>query len=252
MTETATIGPWSALNVRWLAGQALGGKFGAAVELDVPVGAGYDVHSIGDDERVVYVYSGRGLHRGTGGRVELESDDVFVLPPGSWHGFMNTGAESAKLWIAWTPTPDFPAAAYQVVEASDGAVGEGEFIKRKLRGAREDPSTTTREKGFENLGIIWNGAEGSRAITLGWAHFETNGTHHMHRHPHADEVLHVASGTGLHTTHDGVTPMVGPAYDFAPAGQWHKMVVPEGRMEGMFFYIGGNSLDTAGYELEEE
>jgi quercetin dioxygenase-like cupin family protein len=251
MSETGTIGPWSASNVRWLGGRVLGGTFGAAIELVVPVGEGYPVHSIGENERVVYVYSGEGLHRGTGGRAELESDDVLVLPPDSWHGFTNTGDEPAKLWIAWTPAAGFPAESFDLMEDADVAVGNGEVIKRKLRGAREDPSTTTKEKGFENLGIIWDGAAGARAITLGWAHFETNGTHHMHRHPGADEVLHVASGTGLHTTHDHVVPMVGPAYDFAPAGEWHKMVVPEGRMQGMFFYIGGNSLEAAGYELEE-
>jgi quercetin dioxygenase-like cupin family protein len=246
----AKIGPWDESTVRWLAGQSLGGSHGAAVEVTLPPGGAYDIHTLGDNERVVYLYSGMGTHTGTGGSTTMSTDDVLVLDGGTWHGFENTGSGPAKLWIAWAPAVEFPADDFVLADESTD-VSEGQMTKRNLKGNAEDPSTTPTEQGFEELGIIWDGADGSDAITLGWAHFETGGTHHMHRHTLADEVLHVATGTGMHTTPDRETPMIGPAYDFAPAGEWHKMIVPEGRMEGMFLYIGGNTLEATGYELEE-
>ena len=250
MSDIASVEPWQACDeVRWLAGEALGGGFGAGVEVVVPAGARYDVHSIGDNERVVYVYDGEGIHRGSGGPTEVATDDVLVLPPGAWHGFENTGARPARVWIVWTPAVVFPHESFR--RAGDDDDFGGSVIKRKLRGETEDPASTPRENGFENLGIIWTGAEGAQAITLGYAHFETGGTHHMHRHPHGDEVLHVAHGVGQHVTREKVEAMEGPAYEFSPAGEWHKMIVTEGRMEGVFVYLGGNTLESAGYELEQ-
>lgn len=242
--------PWADAEARWLASEELGAKFGAAIELIVPPGSGYGPYSHQSHERVVYVYSGEGQHSGAGGPSRVETDDVLVIPPGASHGFENTGSEPAKIWVAWTPDTTFPFDDYQDESGADVAQ-DGEIIRRKLKESLEDPDTTKDEDGFENLGIIWGGAEGADAITLGWVHFEDDGTHRMHRHPNGDEVLHIISGTGTHITPDGERDMVGPAYDFAPAGELHSMAARSGRVEGMFFYLGGATLEEAGYELAE-
>ena len=103
---------------------------------------------------------------------------------------------------------------------------------------------------FRNLEIVWDGARGARSITLGWARFESDGTHAMHRHTQADEILFVERGVGMHMTPARRREMRGPAYDFAPAGEWHCMEVNSGPMEGMFVYLGAADLEATGYELE--
>jgi quercetin dioxygenase-like cupin family protein len=244
-------GPWQGIDWRWLASGEMGAKFGAVVDLLVPPGGGYDVYSHAEHERVVYVWDGEGTHHGTGGTTALETDDVLVLPPGTWHGFRNTSDSPTRLWVAWAPDASFPSDDYET--AADDADLGGELIKRKLRQATYDLESTPLEKGFDKVGIIWDGAEGSEAICLGWAEFDPEGIHHMHRHPNADEAMCITVGRGIHTTPDRSREMVGTQYDpeFAPAGEWHRFDTGDEHTEGIFFYIGGASLEASGYELRE-
>ncbi len=248
--DDPSVTPWKDFDPTWLAGDELGGKFGAAVEITIPPGRSYPVYSHRKAERVVYVYAGQGVHKGSGGPIQISADDVLVLPAGSWHGLGNTGEEPLKAWVIWSPQTSFPTDDYEVA-GPDQDDFDGQVTHRKLREAPEDPDTTPSSAGFENLGIIWGGAEGAEAITLGWAHFEADGVHRMHRHPHGDEILHPLKGTGWHVTPAGERAMTGPAYEFAPAGEWHEMQVREGRLEGIFVYLGGATLEEAGYELME-
>jgi quercetin dioxygenase-like cupin family protein len=244
-------GPWTGSEARWLASRQMGARFGAAVDLLVPPGGSYEPYRHLEHERVVYVWDGAGLHRGSGGEQPIETDDVLVVPPGSWHGFTNDSPSPTRLWIAWEPTSGFPWVDYQV--ASAGEEFAGELIRHRLRQRPEDPSTTPLEQGFENVGIIWDGAEGARAITLGWAHFDARGIHHMHRHPNADEAMCITVGSGMHITPERRREMIGSSYDpeFAAAGEWHQFDTGDGHTEGIFFYIGAATLDETGYELME-
>ena len=235
---------------RWLAHTDMGGTHGAVVELTIPPGQGYDSHRLEGNERVVYVYSGEGEHVGSGGPLAVEEDDVLVLAPEAWHGFRNRRNSDAVVWVAWAPDPVFDEAKYQRLPSGEPADGPAP-IKRKLRSAGEDPSVTTEEMGFRSVGIVWDGAKGAQAITLGWAEFEADGTHEMHRHTGADEVLHAKSGTGKHLTPDGSSEMAAPAYEFAPAGEWHCMQVESG-VKGMFWYLGAADLEGTGYELQAD
>jgi len=244
--------PWAHLPFKWLANAGMGGKYGAGVLVEVPPGESYPAYLHDKSERLVYIYSGVGEHTGSGGPAAVETDDVLIVPPGDWHGFRNTGDGVARIWIAWTPATDFPFDDYRVAGEGEERRPTGGIIRRKLRAAPMDPSTTPKEKGFEKLGIIWGGAEGARAITLGWALFEPGGTHHMHRHLRGDEILHVVRGDGMHVTKAGERPLVGEGFDYAPAGEWHSMVVKAGQLEGIFVYLGAASLEEAGYEVDPE
>jgi quercetin dioxygenase-like cupin family protein len=189
------------------------------------------------------------MHLGSGGASQLTADDVVVVPPGSWHGFTNDSDRPTRLWIAWEPTPTFPWVDYQVAIA--GQDFGGAVVRHRLRERPLDPATTPHELGFDGVGIIWDGAEGARAITLGWAHFDPTGVHHMHRHPAADEAMCITVGSGMHITPERQREMLGSAYDpeFAAAGEWHHFTTGEERTEGIFFYLGAATLAESGYEL---
>jgi len=243
--------PWSHLEARWLAEAGLGATRGAVVELVVPPGGGYETHRLLGCERVFYLYRGSGLHLGSGGPLEVEADEVLVLDPEAWHGFANRGDTDAVIWLAWAPAPTFEAANYEALGDADAGSAPGP-ARRKLREGVEDPQTTTAERGFRDVGVIWDGAEGASSITLGWGHFERRALHRMHRHAFADEAMFVESGVGFHVVPGAELEMKGPAHAFVAAGEWHSMEVREGRVEGMFFYLGANDLETSGYELESE
>ena len=74
----------------------------------------------------------------------------------------------------------------------------------------------------------------------------------MHRHRRADEVMVVDTGVGVHMTPGREREMVGPAHEFIPADEWHRLEVREGRVEGTFFYLGAAALEASGYELAPE
>jgi quercetin dioxygenase-like cupin family protein len=245
-------GPWTGSEARWLACSAMGARFGAVVDLLVPPGAGYQPYRHLEHERVVYVWEGEGTHLGSGGPSPVRTDDVLVIPPGSWHGFTNDSGSPTRLWIAWEPTPTFPWVDYQVAAAGDEP--DGAIIRHRLRERPEDPATTPIEQGFQDVGIIWDGADGARAIALGWAHFDPDGIHHMHRHPNADEAMCITVGSGMHVTPDRQREMIGAQYDpeFAAAGEWHRFDTGAEHTEGIFFYIGASTLEGTGYELMED
>jgi quercetin dioxygenase-like cupin family protein len=227
----------------------MGATLGSAVEITVPVGGSYPVHRHRSVERVVYVVAGVGTHSGSRGPLELESDDVLCLPPGSWHGFQNRGESPATLWIIYAPSTTFPSDDYE--EAVDLQT-DGELSHRKLHAAVSDPTIATPEHGFDNLNVIWDGASGAAAITLGVAKFAAGGRHRWHRHPHGDEFFRIVSGTAPHVTdtHGPVTMKPGESV-FSPAGEWHMMPAEE-PVHSIFVYIGGASLAEVGYELREK
>jgi mannose-6-phosphate isomerase-like protein (cupin superfamily) len=71
-------------------------------ELDPGVSEGGHVHE-GDDalEEVYYFLSGRGTMWADGEDFAVTAGDAVMVPPGSDHGFRNTGSEPLKLVIIW-------------------------------------------------------------------------------------------------------------------------------------------------------
>jgi uncharacterized RmlC-like cupin family protein len=232
----------------------MGAKFGAAVDLLIPPGGGYQPYRHQKHERVVYAWLGGGTHIGSGGQRVITADDVLVVPPGSWHGFRNDTDSAARLWVAWQPSPAFPWDDCEITDRDPDDAFDGELRARKMRQQPEDPSSTPREQGFQDVGIIWDGAAGASAITLGWAHFDPNGIHHMHRHVNADEAMCITVGSGRHITLTRERDMIGAEYapEFAAAGEWHKFITYGTHTEGIFFYIGAATLEQSGYEILDD
>lgn len=256
-TESST--PWANLPARWIAHRERGARFGSAVVLTVPAGAEYPVHRTRDVERLVYVVDGAGTLGGTGHGDSAETDDSLVLPPGTWHGFTNTGGRPATLLMLFTPATEFPFDAYEVsASGTDGATGE--LIRWRLHEVPGRPEITTVENGFENFEVNWDGAKGARALVLGFARFGARGTHRWHRHKTADEGGLVLHGRG-HSWHDAdVPPGVMPGENIVtdgdkiwhPANVWHTLTMSDGDViDNVWFYLGASTLAETGYELRE-
>ena len=108
--------PWRGVEIKWLAHADIGAQFGAALLVNVPAGAAYEVHRHREVERVVYVLAGSGKHRGGGGTVAVVRDDALVLSPGTWHGFENDRGSAARLVILYAPHTRFPHHDYECTD----------------------------------------------------------------------------------------------------------------------------------------
>ena len=95
----------SRLPVRW-----------AIWELEPGVSEGSHVHE-GDEslEEIYYFLEGRGVLWIDGEDVPVRAGDAVLAPPGSDHGFRNTGNTSLKVLLMWgspaADAPPYPSAA---------------------------------------------------------------------------------------------------------------------------------------------
>lgn len=250
--------PWPDVEARWIVSAANGARHGAAVILQVPPGGGYAVHRTRTVERLVYVIEGSGTLLGAGQGSAATSDDSFVLPPGTWHGFMNTDVAAATLLMLFTPTVGFPVDDYE--EADDDRRACADIIRWRLHEVPGRPEISTYENGFEKFDVNWDGARGARALVLGFARFGSGGTHRWHRHRTADEGGLVLAGRG-HSWHDEVVPagvvpgdnvITKGSHIWHPADVWHTLKMDDGdQIDNVWFYLGASTLEETGYELRE-
>lgn len=252
MTRTAP--PWPGVTTDWIIHADDGARFGAALRVALPPGAGYPVHRHAAVERVVYVLSGSGVHEGAGGAQPLAADDVLVLPPGAWHGLRATGAEPARVLILYTPVTAFPVDDHEVAEAGRDTTAGPPPIRHRLHDVPGRPDVATPERGFDGFEVNWDGAAGATATVLGFARFPPGGTHRWHRHTRADEGGIVLTGNMYHCyDDDGRLPIAAGDAVFMPAGQWHT-VDTDPRcplVDTVWWYLGATTLDGSGYELRE-
>ncbi|MFD0272950.1 cupin domain-containing protein [Kitasatospora sp. NPDC127111] len=107
--------------------------------------------------------------------------------------------------------------------------------------------------GSAGMDVHWLATEetvGARRVTVASSVFATDGSHDLHRHPHADEFFLVLAGGGRHLTAAGEVVVREGDLVFVPAGEWHGFRTGPGRPTiALYGYLGAPSLARAGYQV---
>lgn len=249
---------WREVEVRWVvSADETGSKLGSMAWIEVPPGASYEVHRHPECERIVYVFEGEGLHRGSGDfELKLRTDDALLVRPNQWHGFVNDTREPVCLVVVYAPVARISDTPYQSYDGSSAAESEGgnEVVRVSGSETPEDPSLRD-DQGFLDLHVRWlvNAEQAaSEHMLFGLSRFGPGGSHVLHRHPHAEEVCYVIEGEGgVQLTADGEFPIEPGELTFGEEGEWHGHVAGDNGMRFFFLYMGAPSLAAAEYELHD-
>lgn len=245
---TAVGRSWPGVEVRWAAQSADGAKTGSSVALEIAPGAGYPVAVLAAVEQVVYVCDGELLHRGSGGEMALGPDQTLTVTAGAAHGLENTGPEPAVVLASYTGASELPWDRMRpATEGADGA----EVFRHSVHEVADDPYAVA-ENGFHEMLVSFLAAEGAKATTFGFGRWpQGEGQHMWHRHENADEIIYIFEGEAQHMTEAGTAILRPGDFAYVPAGEWHSMRSndPTRPLDAIFGYLGGASLEQAGYEL---
>jgi mannose-6-phosphate isomerase-like protein (cupin superfamily) len=91
-------------------------KYSQVVLMSLPPGEdiGHEVHEDGDQVLVFVKGAGRAI---VGGKThDICAGDMFAVPAGTEHDFINTGAEALKLFTVYSP-PEHPDGVVQATKA---------------------------------------------------------------------------------------------------------------------------------------
>lgn len=90
---------------------------------------------------------------------------------------------------------------------------------------------------------------GSEKILFDTAIFPPHVQHGLHRHPHAEEICYLVSGSGYHITEKGLVFQKERDVAYIPANEWHGFYNPSDEPVHMISAWGGvASIAEAGYE----
>jgi len=116
----------------------------------------------------------------------------------------------------------------------------------------EDPTIAGRP-GWEGLHVWWlidRASAGSERLVFNTTTFPPQRWHELHRHPHADEVLYLLSGAGLHLSEGEPVRQSAGDVIFIPAGEWHGFANDTDEETVVIAVFGGvGSYAEAGYEI---
>ena len=95
---------------------------------------------------------------------------------------------------------------------------------------------------------------GSRNCCMFRASFPPGAAHERHFHPNADEFFYVIGGRAAVGAEDEEHVAVPGMVQFVPAGKvhWLRNLDPEQPVEVVGIYVGGRTLEEAGYEYVGE
>jgi quercetin dioxygenase-like cupin family protein len=182
-------------------------------------------------EHAVAVLAGTCELEADEGSIPLSVGDVVYMP----RALRNDGRGLARLFV---------------VSADGGPGGETRIVRRG-----DVPATQLRrELGFDRVHStlsITAERTGSRRLLLGFARFERDGAHALHRHRTADEVVYVIDGDRCqHLTADQAVPVDSGELLFVEAGEWHGFRNAGAReAQIVFAYVGAATPGAEGYEL---
>jgi quercetin dioxygenase-like cupin family protein len=244
---------WERTEVRWLVDATHGrAELGALVLIAVQPDGGYAAHRYDDIDRTLYLLEGSGEHHAGEERVPLKRDDSLYVERGRWHGFRNLGGKPARLLVVYSPRNQFLDYAL----LADGDTKDQGLPVISLEQVPDDPDLAD-DQGWYGLSVKWlvtDESAGAQSALLGASRFEPGGSHVLHRHPIAEEILFVREGGGWHLHPDGREEAIAPGtVTFAGRGEWHGFRArPDTETRCLFVYLGAAALDGAGYELMEE
>ena len=119
-----------------------------------------------------------------------------------------------------------------------------------------EPEEVSRDDGWLGLRIRFlNGDEsGSENTCLFRATFPPGATHDKHTHPNADEFFYVISGRAAVGGGEEEHEVGEGTVQFVPAGKvhWLRNLDDEQPVEVIGVYVGGSSLEEAGYVVHSD
>lgn len=230
----------------------VGSHRGMLLLTDFEPGGEHALHRHGASEQISFLLKGSAAHLTANGPVKFEAGDAIYVPPNEWHGFRNTGAESATLVSLYSRAAAPSEPGYESFVGEVRADGEPKVRKVSLSALRGDAALDERA-GFFGLGVYWLATRetvGASGAVLGASTFEPGGVHEHHRHPHGDEILFILEGGGDHLTPDGAVPLSAGEIAYIPANEYHGFRNKKGVLtRTLFGYFGVGSLAEAGYEV---
>ncbi|MET8699475.1 cupin domain-containing protein [Kitasatospora sp. NPDC004723] len=234
----------------------------------LPPGVRVEHHPSRVGESVTLVLSG-GIR--SSGRV-LGPGEGLYHPPGSSCGLTALpGAPAAVLTVRpLAVVGDLPvprpcpvalapprAAARVHGDAPDPSVPSDPLVPAvpAARGGADDAVRGDRAPiaGSAGMAVHWLATDetvGARRLAVAASSFGADGSHDLHRHPHADEFFLVLSGGGTHLMGGAQVPVHAGDLVFVPAGEWHGFRTGRaGPTAALYGYLGAPSLARAGYQV---
>jgi quercetin dioxygenase-like cupin family protein len=185
---------WNDARISWLVDrQPAGAELGSLAVLEVEAGGGYAAHRHG--VATVFVLEGGGRHVAGRAAAELAAGDVIHVGPGDWHGFA-AGPDGVRVLVVYAPVED--VAGCELLD--DGGAEPPAPTVVSLARTPDDPDLA-EDQGWYGLSVKWlitDRSVGARAALLGASQFEPGGSHALHRHPVAEEILYIRDGGGRH------------------------------------------------------
>lgn len=124
--------------------------------------------------------------------------------------------------------------------------------KRSRSTTPEDPTIADRP-GWEGLHVWWlvDGEQtGAERVVFNTTVFPPNCWHEVHRHPHAEEVLYLLEGSGLHLSEGEPVRQQAGEVVYIPPGEWHGFANDTDSPTTVIAVFGGvASYADAGYEV---
>jgi quercetin dioxygenase-like cupin family protein len=118
------------------------------------------------------------------------------------------------------------------------------------------PAGVASDEGWKEMDIrFFDGSiTGSKNACLFRTIFTPDAAHERHFHPNADEFIYVVSGRAALGTESHEHVATAGTIDFVPAGKvhWARNLDENEPLEIVGLYIGGNSIEEAGYEFVGE
>jgi quercetin dioxygenase-like cupin family protein len=119
-----------------------------------------------------------------------------------------------------------------------------------------EPSPGLPERGWRDMDVRWlvtKGTVGASNTVFGVTYFSPGSKHELHRHPNAEEVEYLISGSGIAYVDDAAVEMVTGDAVFVPRNAYHGFEnTTDDEAVMAWCYSGAASLDEAGFVTRSE
>jgi quercetin dioxygenase-like cupin family protein len=132
-------------------------------------------------------------------------------------------------------------------------VGQHRY-KVSLAGTASDPGVP--ERGWVDMDVRWLVTEssvGAEQTVFGVTMFPPGARHEIHRHPNAEEVEYLVSGTGIAYVDDDEIELGPGEAVFVPRNAYHGFAnTSDAEVVMCWTYAGASSLEAAGFVTRAE
>lgn len=112
------------------------------------------------------------------------------------------------------------------------------------------------ERGWVDMDVRWlvtKDSVGSSKTVFGVTYFPPGAKHELHRHPHAEEVEYLVSGTGTAYVADDAIELGPGEAVFVPQNAYHGFEnTSDAEVVMAWYYAGAASLEDAGFVTQRE